>query len=136
MKLLFQGILWRNKAGSKRQGARPARHFRRYRPALELLEERRLLSFFQLRFEQDGYAPLTITDGGPGDSLPDDEGSILFMGSYGTFSINVTGVDSKPQIGGTDTGHIDFETLNISSSVGGTLTITAADTDFASPPVG
>ena len=104
----------------------------RFSPRLELLEERTVPAF-QLRLEQAGFADLLITDNGPGDAS-DVVGSIQFVGSYGTFDINVTTGNSKPLRPTSPTmAHLDLATLNLSTTSGGTLIITLADTDFTTP---
>jgi hypothetical protein len=88
---------------------------------------------FQARFEQSGFAPLTITDNGAGDLDP-RVGIILFVGPYGTFDLNTTVGLSKPLIGnGTTQAQFDVNSKNASSSTGGTLVLTVADTDFTYP---
>src|SRR5262249_8476851 len=87
----------------------------------------------KVRFEQSGFASLTVTDDGPLDSSP-GLGTILYVGSYGTFDLNITFGLSKPYSPGSSApaALIDLNS-SISSSQGGALTITLADTDFNSP---
>jgi hypothetical protein len=110
----------------------PIRNPRRVRPRVEYLEDR-WVPAFMLRLE-DGVAPaLTVTDGGLGDSNP-TAGVISFIGSYGAFDLNVSTALTKPLVGGPFSAEFDLNTLNISSITGGELTITAADTDYTTPP--
>lgn len=90
---------------------------------------------FQLRLEQAGCAPVTITDNGPGDSHP-TVGAITFIGPYCTFDVNTTNGVSKPVVGnGSSQAEMDLNSLNVSSSTGGALEITLADTGYTFPSV-
>jgi protocatechuate 3,4-dioxygenase beta subunit len=89
---------------------------------------------FMLRLEQAGFAPLTLVDNGPGDGSP-VLGNVQFIGSYGTFNFNVTAVQTKPLTPNTNAGEMDFNTFSMSSTAGGTLLMTAADTDYNVPSV-
>ncbi len=105
-----------------------------WRPILEALEDR-VAPAFLLRLEQAGFPELTIADGGAGDA-DTAAGVIPFIGAYGTFNFNVIVPVTKPLLGGPNLAEIDFGTFNMSSVLGGTLTITAADTDFIEPSAG
>jgi hypothetical protein len=61
-------------------------------------------------------------------------GLISFNGGVGHFNINVTSGESKPVLGipGNEAS-MDLDSLDTSSSGGGTLTLTLADTDFSGP---
>jgi len=77
----------------------------------------------------DGTTTLTIVDGGAGD-MSADAGVILFNGAIGTWTINVTTGISKPVLGSAINPHMDLNTVNVTSSAGGTLTIWFTDVDF------
>jgi len=66
---------------------------------------------------------ITIPDG-------DGDGMVTFNGGIDNFNINVTTGLSKPAIGSTDFPYLDISTVNVSSSLPGTLTIKWTDTDF------
>src|SRR5262249_32392793 len=98
-------------------------------------EDRRLLSL-TLRFEQTGFPALTVVDGDPNDSNP-AVNAVNFVGSYGTFFLNITAAVSKSAADTSQNiGHIDLSDSNFASTSGGTLLLTVADTDFTIPPVG
>ncbi len=81
---------------------------------------------------------VTVPDGDPLDAHP-SVGVITFIGSLGVASVwqvNVTTGISKPVIGGPTSAEIDLNSLSVSSTGGGTLTIGLTDTDFALPPGG
>src|SRR5438132_10375695 len=83
---------------------------------------------FQLRFEQAGFASKTVTDNGPEDSEP-TTGIIFYSGAYGTFNIVVNTGRSKPDIGnGSTHAEMDLNSSDFSSTTGGVLQITLADT--------
>jgi hypothetical protein len=74
---------------------------------------------FDLQLSETGYATQTVTSTTP---------SVVFSGSYGTFSVNI--------IGGTSTTipSIDLSSSNVTStSAPGTLTITLSETGLLSP---
>jgi hypothetical protein len=71
-----------------------------------------------------GADSITITDGGVGDVNP-NAGVITFIGSVGTFLLNVTTGTSTPS-----TASMDLNSVNVSSTSGGTLLIELTDTDF------
>jgi hypothetical protein len=94
------------------------------------LEDRQLLSGFQLRLEQPGFAPLNISDNGPGDVNP-QAGAITFIGAYGTFPVNViTGISSP---GSSGEQHLILNALNLAGPQGGALRILLAADDILLP---
>jgi hypothetical protein len=114
---------------------REQRPLRRFVPKLESLEDRTCPSGMMLQLAESGFMPLTITDNGVGDSNP-AVGSIVFAGSYGTFSTITAVATSKPNApNGATEGYIDLTSV-VSASSAGTLTFTLADTDFTQPPQG
>lgn len=83
-----------------------------------------------LRLTQ-GATVVTVTDEGAGDAAPGSVGQIVFIGSVGTFNINVVGGLSKPLIGNDPTfAHMDLSSQNVSTVAGGTLTVELTDTSF------
>src|SRR5579862_215558 len=135
MQKLLRLAFSRRPKTSKRLSSEAKKSRNRFVPQVEALEDRRMLSGsgLQLRLEEAGFAALTVVDGGPGDINP-LPGVIVFTGSYGTFDLNVSAVLSKPQTGDPNTSSIDCSDSNASSTVGGVLNITWADTDYATPP--
>src|SRR5579863_1500785 len=116
----------RNRKSNRKAFSTSAQGRFRQMSSYERLEDRSLLSGsgFQLRLEETGFAPVTIQD-------PGHTGTISFASvTYGTFTITSTTVNSKPGLAGAQT---DASTFDMSSSAGGTLTITWADTDFTPP---
>jgi hypothetical protein len=73
-----------------------------------------------------GGTDVMITDGGAGDANP-VTGAITYIGSVGVFDVNVTTGTSKPVQG---PGVMDLNSIDVSSSTGGTLNIGLTDTDF------
>ena len=85
--------------------------------------------------EQAGFPALVISDGDLADTNA-ATGALTFIGGYGTFNLNVVAPVTKPVIGGPNLARFDFSTFNMSSSSGGTLKVTAVDTDFTEPTAG
>lgn len=81
----------------------------------------------------DGTNTITIADGGAGD-LNSTVGVIVFSGAVGNFFVNTTtGVTNG--LGGP--GAIqDLNSVNLSNSSGGTLTITFTNTGLTTPSAG
>jgi hypothetical protein len=82
-----------------------------------------------LRLDDGQGHSVTITDGGAGD-FNSAEGAITYIGGVGNFFLNVTTGLSKPQIGSALFPMMDLSSLDVSSSSGGTLTLTNTDTGF------
>lgn len=70
-----------------------------------------------------------ITDGGVGDDSG-VTGVIVFNGSIGVFTVNVTTAISKPILGDAADANLDLNSINVSTTGSGTLTIAVTDTDF------
>lgn len=81
--------------------------------------------------DNGGVTWVTITDNTPGDISP-SLGAITFNGAVGNFNINVTTGISKPILGGTNDPVMDLNSVNVSGSGPGTLTIQFTDVDFGS----
>jgi hypothetical protein len=79
----------------------------------------------------DGITTVSVLDGGAGD-INAATGAITYYGSIGNFSMNVTTGLSKPVIGGVNNPKLDLNSINVSSSGGGTLTIRLTDDGFGS----
>ncbi len=94
--------------------------------------EDRLVPAFVIRLEQEGFAPLTIVDEGPGDAAS-GFGNLQYVGVYGTFSLNATLANTKPILGGPISASLALSQFNIVSSTGGSLIITSGDTDYDAP---
>ena len=86
----------------------------------------------------------TISDGNKTYTLTDNEiwpiydssrqnGAITFQGDVGSFSFNITTGISKPISGDTYYPSLDLLSLDVSSSAGGSLTITLTDGGFIVP---
>ena len=77
-----------------------------------------------------GLTSVTITDNGAGDVNP-SVGAITFIGSVGAFNaLNVSTGVSKPILGSAANPFMDLNSVNISSSGGGTLVIDHFDDGF------
>jgi hypothetical protein len=77
-----------------------------------------------------GASTVTIADGGAGD-LNATVGVITFSGAVGNFPVNVSTGLSKPLLPSSPTyTEMDLNSVNVSSSGGGTLIIELTDTDF------
>lgn len=79
----------------------------------------------------DGVNSVNVTDGGIGDSNS-AIGAITYIGSLGNFTLNVSTGLSTPVLA---MGSMDINSVNVSSSGGGTLTITLTDTGLILPTV-
>jgi len=79
-----------------------------------------------------GTTTLVIQDGSALDELP-YAGGVLYNGALGVFIVNITTGITKPLIGGMDYPMMDLNSLNLSSSSAGTLTIKWTDTGFTLP---
>src|SRR5437016_4888025 len=99
MQKFFRLAFFRRRMTSKRLESNSKKGRHRFVPRVEALEDRRVLSGsgLQLRFEEVGFAAMTIVDGGPGDSST-SPGVILYIGPYGTFDLNFNAVFTKPQV--------------------------------------
>ena len=71
----------------------------------------------------------SVTDQGAGDVNP-ALGAATFVGSVGNFFINVTTGLSKPILGSATLPDIDLSSVDVTSALGGTLTLEVTDTDF------
>jgi len=78
----------------------------------------------------EGMNQVTIADGGGGDVNP-NAGAVTFVGSVGTFNINVSTGLSKPAVGNPPVFvEMDLNSVNTSTGAGGTLLIELSDTGF------
>jgi len=78
---------------------------------------------------------VTIADGGAGDLAPGVPGQIIFSGSIGTFTINVTTGLGDPVLPNTSSrANMHLNNVSVSSSSGGTLTLELTQTDLALAP--
>lgn len=81
---------------------------------------------------QNGLSTATIAD----NSLLDNDltvGKIEFIGAVGVFDVNVTTGISKPVSGTANLPILNLNSVNVSSTAGGTLAIRLTDTDFTGP---
>jgi hypothetical protein len=80
---------------------------------------------------------LVLSDGlGHKATVQDTSGTgiVSFTGSIGNFNVTVTTATSKPLIGNPYSAQLDLTNFSISSSGGGTLTVTAFDTNYSVIP--
>jgi hypothetical protein len=80
-----------------------------------------------------GTSQLRISvSGGPSLTLADDDGDgfIGFMGSLGDFALVVAVGASRPGLGTANAPHLDLASLEVTSSGGGTVTVSFTDTGF------
>lgn len=80
----------------------------------------------------DGITSVTVSDGGVGD-FNSASGAITYIDSIGSWFLNVSTGLTKPILGNVSEPHLDLSSINVSSSSGGTLTISFADGDFNVP---
>jgi hypothetical protein len=88
---------------------------------------------FELRLS-DGTTTVTIVDDGAGDLANTTAGQIIFAGSVGTFTINVTTGLGDPAAGHVNTdfsAHMHLDNVSVSSAAGGTLTIELSQTNLS-----
>lgn len=79
----------------------------------------------------NGYLALYLDDGlGHTSFIVSDNGKATFDGVLGNWDINVTTLITYPYLGTQDAPRIDLNTVNISSSSGGTLQIWASVCGF------
>jgi hypothetical protein len=84
----------------------------------------------------DGTTTITIPDNGAGDVDDTDnpgtiDGLIVFNDDLGNWKINVTTGISKPEIGSVAVPKLDLNSVDVSTTAGGTLRIRLTDTGFA-----
>jgi len=79
----------------------------------------------------DGASIVTVNDGGAGDLNP-VTGAVTFLGPIGGWGINVTTGLSYPILGAPTLPYLDLNSVNVSSSGAGSLTIYLTDTNFNS----
>jgi hypothetical protein len=92
---------------------------------------------FRLRLEDVATGQgVVLTDNGAGD-MNGLDGAIVFVGSIGSFIVNVTTGVSKPIIGGTNNyAELDLNSINVLVSGPGTLRITLEDAGYTNGPDG
>jgi hypothetical protein len=73
-----------------------------------------------------GTDSVSVTDGGVGDVNP-SHGAITFIGSVGSFLLNVTFGSSTNT---SNSASMELNSVSVSSTAGGTLLIELTDTDF------
>ena len=78
--------------------------------------------------DDNGHS-VAVTDQSAGDLNP-ALGAVTFDGSVGNFLINVTTGVSKPLIGSTTIPEIELSSVDVTSQLGGKLTLEVTDTDF------
>lgn len=83
----------------------------------------------------DGVTTVTCADGDACDGSS-AAGVVSFSGSVGSWLANVTTAVSYPALGSADVARLDLNSINVSSSGAGTLTIEASQTDYTGPIVG
>ena len=69
-----------------------------------------------------------------GGDMSSAAGSILFMGTVGTFNISLAAGVSYPSLGGPTIADLNLANFNVSSAKGGVLTVTFADTGYSLAP--
>ena len=82
----------------------------------------------------DGVNTVTISDGGFGD-LNGATGAVTFIGSIGSWTLNVSTGQSAPFLGTDQYPYMDLNSVNTSFG-GGSLTIRWSDDGFGATPVG
>ena len=82
-----------------------------------------------LNLSTDGSS-VTISDNGAGDLNP-LLGAVTFSGPLGVFVVNVTTGVSYPLLGSPTTPEMSLSSLNLTSTSGGTLTVSLSQVNFA-----
>jgi hypothetical protein len=72
---------------------------------------------------------VTIVDGGLHDSNP-LAGAVTWVGSLGSWKLNVTTGVSKPVVGSPSAPELDLNSIDATTRAGGVLTITLSDSGF------
>ena len=84
----------------------------------------------------DGVNTVTVADGGAGDTDSTINGLVSFNGTLGgttVWAVNVTTGITTPILGSPTSPHMDLNSVNVSSSEGGTLVIKFSEIGFSSP---
>ncbi len=81
----------------------------------------------------DGVTTLTCADETACDLLSGSPGAIMFSSSIGNFIVNVTTAITYPILGTTASPEIDLNSIDVSSSGGGTLRIMASEVGYTGP---
>jgi hypothetical protein len=81
-----------------------------------------------------GPLTLKLTSGAVTQTITDNDadGVVLFIGSLGNFSVNVTTGLSGPALAGPYP-HMDLNSVNLANPAGGTIQIALSQTGFTSP---
>jgi len=90
---------------------------------------------FSLTLHETGFADQTITDNGAGDLSSATGGVITFAGTYGTFDIQIS-VGTSNSASGAQPAQLTINNTSITSTSGGSLTVTLTDTGFTAPGTG
>jgi hypothetical protein len=80
----------------------------------------------------DGSTLVTCNDGDGCDSNS-ATGVVTYVGTIGNWTTNVTTALSYPEVGSQDNMVLDLNSVNVSSSGGGSLAIFASDINYAGP---
>jgi len=85
---------------------------------------------FKLKLES-GAVTVIVEDGDLSQDLdPTTDGSIVFIGSVGSFTVQAATGLSKPAVGSASVAVINLSVVSTTGASGGTLTISLTDTDF------
>jgi hypothetical protein len=79
----------------------------------------------------DGITTFSVEDNTAGD-LNLDAGVVVVSTTIASWIVNVTTGISKPILGNADAPYLELNSVNVTSTAGGTLTIRVTDTDFTS----
>jgi len=87
-------------------------------------------------FLDDGINPaVLVQDGGAGD-INTTDGAVTFSGSIGNWTVNVTTALTYPALGSAALPQLDLNSVNVFSSVAGSLLISASATGYTLAPTG
>jgi len=81
----------------------------------------------------DGINTVTVVDGGAGD-VNLTNGAVTWIGSLGSWSVNVSTGLGFPELGSLAWPKIDLNSVNVSNGAGGTLELMLSQGGFTSPP--
>jgi hypothetical protein len=80
----------------------------------------------------DGITTTTCADGA-GCDLNGGVGVVVYSGSFGAFIVSVSTAITYPVLGTAASAQIDLNSVNVSSSGGGNLTILASEVGYSGP---
>jgi len=91
---------------------------------------------FTLTLHETGFADQIVTDNNISSGDVDSRGGVItFSGTFGTFNIQIS-VGTSNSASGVQPGQLTINNTSITTTSGGALTVTLADTGFTAPGTG